>query len=384
MTTFQPFELERMMSKYENAVEYNLSESGVHPMLLHELLDDPAAVDELLATPLGYAQANGILELRENIAAHYPGATADNVLVTVGAAEANFISLQTLAGPGDHVAVMRPNYMQIWGCAMNSGMQVTGFDLEEERGWALDQDGLNEAVSDQTKLLAVCNPNNPTGYILTEPEMDAVVATAERVGTWLLADEVYRGGERLTDTDSATFWGRYDKVLAVGSLSKAYGLPGLRIGWVVAPAATVDDLWARHEYTTIDATMLGNKLAALALSPEMRPRIIQRAREYIRRGLPVLEEWLDRHAGMFSLVPPRAAAIAFPRYHFDVNSTELAMRLIREKSVYIVPGDHFGLDRHVRISHGLPHDYLRPALDRIHELLVELQDERKHQCQRRR
>ncbi len=371
MITFQPFDMERMMSKWENAVEYNLSESGVHPVTVRELMGD-VVIEELLATELNYPQTNGIVELRERIAVLYPGATPDNVLVTVGCAEANFVTLQTLLAPGDEMVMMLPNYMQIWGLGHNYGFRVRAFHLKEERGWAPDLDELNEAVTGRTKLIAVCNPNNPTGYILTQEEMDAIVAAAERVGAWLLADEVYSGAEHLTDAETPSFWGRYDRVLAMNSLSKAYGLPGLRIGWVVGPADVVDDIWARHEYTTISATMLANKLAALALSPQVRPRLIQRTRDYIRRGFPILDGWLESHEETFTLVPPQAAAIVFARYHLDVNSTELVERLMREKSVLIVPGDHFGLDHHLRISFGLPPDYLRAGLDRIHQLIVEL------------
>ena len=388
MTTFEPFDMERMMSKWENIVDYNLSESGVHPVTVRELVDDPTMVEELLDTELDYPQTNGIVELREHIAALYPGATPDNVLVTVGCAEANFITLQTLLSAGDEVVVMLPNYMQIWGIGHNLGFRVRAFHLEEERGWAPDLDELNEVASQRTKLIAVCNPNNPTGSILTQEEMDAIVAAAEGVGAWLLADEVYSGAERLTDTETPSFWGRYDGVLAMNSLSKAYGLPGLRIGWVVGPADIIDEIWARHEYTTISTTVLGNKLAAIALSPQVRPRLIQRTRDYIRRGFPILDGWLrcpesrpepcrrtvegDNHKGTFTLVPPQAAAIAFARYHLDVNSTELVERLMREKSVLIVPGDHFGLDHHLRISFGLPRDYLRAGLDRIRQLVAEL------------
>jgi aspartate/methionine/tyrosine aminotransferase len=290
----------------------------------------------------------------------------------VGCAEANFITLQTVLAPGDQMVVMLPNYMQIWGIGHNYGFQVGAFHLREEQGWAPDLDELNDAVTERTKLIAVCNPNNPTGYILTEEEMDAIVAAAARAGAWLLADEVYSGAERLADTQTPSFWGRYDKVLAMNSLSKAYGLPGLRIGWVVGPADAVDDIWARHEYTTISATMLANKLASHALSPQVRPRLIQRTRDYVRRGFPILDEWMRGHGGVFSVVPPQAAAIAFVRYHLDVNSTELVERLMHEKSVLIVPGDHFGLDHHLRISFGLPPDYLRAGLDRIRGLIVEL------------
>jgi len=374
MTEFQPFLQERMMSKFEQDVEYNLSESGVHPVSLGELLAGaPEYMNHLLATELNYPHANGIPELRDNIAALYDGATAEHVLVTVGAAEANYITTRTLLSAGDEVVIMLPNYMQIWGIAKNHGYVVKEFHLREENGWAPDLDELNEAVTTRTKLIAVCNPNNPTGYILTESEMDAVIAAAERVGAWILADEVYSGGERLTDEQSPSFYGRCDRVLAVGSVSKAYGLPGLRIGWVVGPPDTVDDIWARHEYTTISATMLSNKLAAIALSPAVRPRLIQRTRSYIRSGYPVLQQWMNSHGNTFHLTPPQAAAIAFIRYHLDINSTLFTERLRKEKSVLIVPGDHFGMDHLVRVSFGLPHDYLVPALHRIHELLVELQ-----------
>jgi len=373
MSTFQPFDMERMMSEWENVVEYNLSESGVHPITVRELVDDPALVEDLLTTGLNYPQANGIIELREHIAALYPGATPDNVLVTVGCAEANFITLQTLLAPGDEIAVMLPNYMQIWGAAQNFGVRVRTFHLREDLGWAPDLDELDGVVSENTKLIAVCNPDNPTGHILTAEEMEAIVAAADRVGAWLLADEVYNGAERLTDTQTPSFWGRYDKVLVVNSLSKAYGLPGLRIGWVVAPPDTVEEIWARHDYVTIGATMLSNKLAAIALSPQVRPRLIQRGRDYIRRGFPILDGWLESHEGTFSMVPPQAAAIAFVRYHLDINSTELVERLIHEKSVFIVPGDHFAMDHYLRISFGLPPDYLRAGLDRIHELILELE-----------
>jgi aspartate/methionine/tyrosine aminotransferase len=373
MAQFYPFALERWMSQFEQEVEYNLSESGVHPLPLRELLaDDPRLVDRLLATGLGYPHVNGIPELRQNIANLYHGAAPDNVLVTVGAAEANYITIRTMLAAGDEIVVMLPNYMQIWGVAQNHGLKVKTFHLLEEKGWAPDVAELEAAVTPHTRLIAVCNPNNPTGRILTEAEMDAILACADRAGAWILADEVYRGADRLSDQENPSFYGRYDRVLAVGSMSKAYGLPGLRLGWVVAPPDTVQDIWMRHEYTTISASMLSNKLAAIALSPEVRPRLLERTRRYIRLGYPILQKWMASHADTFSLRPPDAAAIAFVRYHLDINSSELAQRLRREKSVLIVPGDHFGLDHFLRIAFGLPEDYLVPALDRIHDLLLEL------------
>lgn len=378
MNSFQPFVMEEMMSRFEQTVDFNLSESGVHPMHLNELLgDDPGAIQALLESDLNYPEVNGSQALRETIAGLYSGGPgggpgADNVLVTVGAIEANFLAVTSLLAPGDEIVVMLPNYMQVWGVAKNHGLAVKSFNLIEDQGWAPDLDELAATVTPATKMIAVCNPNNPTGRILRETEMDAIIAQAARVGAWILADEVYAGAERESDVETPSFYGRYDKVIANGSLSKAYGLPGLRIGWSVAPQEAIEACWRRHEYLTISGTRLSNRLAEIALSPAVRPRILARTRGYIRRGYPILEEWMAQQGNTFSLSPPGAAAIAFVRYNLDINSTELADRLREERSVLTVPGDHFGLDHHLRISYGLPEDYLREGLGRLRALLLEL------------
>jgi aspartate/methionine/tyrosine aminotransferase len=370
---FQPFVQERMMSKFENKVDYNLSESGVHPLTVDEFLDyKPGIIDKIRSTFLNYPYANGNPGLRENIAQMNNGASADNVLVTVGAIEANYNSIHSLLSPGDEIAIMLPNYLQIWGVAKNRGLKINEFHLSEKNGWALDIAELEAAVTPKTKLIAVCNPNNPTGKILTQEEMDAVVNCASKVGSWILSDEVYRGATRVTNDENPSFYGLYDKVLAIGSTSKAYGLPGLRLGWVVGPIDTVDEILARHEYNTLSTSMLSNVLAEIALSPDVRPKLLMRTRGYMRRGFPILEKWMNEHPNTFEMRPPDAAAIAFLRYKMDINSTEFVEKLMHEKSVLIVAGDHFGLDHFIRVSYGLPEDYLIPALDRIDDLMNEL------------
>ena len=366
---FLPFAQERVMSKWENVVDYNLGDSGVFPMTTEELVDDPRIIDELLSTGLYHPQANGILELREHIAKLYPAATPENVLVTSGAAQANFTSLWALLEPGDEIAVLLPNYLQIWGTAHNFGLNVREFHLRAELNWGVDLDELSSAVSDKTRLIAVCNPNNPTGHIMAAEEMDAVVNAADRVGAWLLADEVYSGTELSNQEATPSFWGRYDRVLAMGSMSKAYGLPGLRIGWIVTSEDLAEEVWARQEYVTIGSAMLDNKLAAYALSPEVRPRIIARTRDYVRKGYVHFERWAKSHGDLFTWVPPQAASIAFARYDADFNSTDFGMRLIQEQRVEIVPGDHFGMDGFLRFSFGLPEDYLLAGLDRVSKLI---------------
>ena len=367
---FYPFMLEREMSIWEHQVKYNLSESGVHPMTVEELFgSDPQLIESFLDTSLHYPQTNGSIELRDRIAAIYPGATRDNVVVTTGAAQANFTSILTLMDPGDEIVVMLPNYMQIYGIAKNYGLKVKTFSLKEDLNWGVDLDELNKVVGNKTALIAVCNPNNPTGHIMTAEEREAVIRAADRVGAWILADEVYAGAEHHTDDITPSFWGEYEKVLAIGSLSKAYALPGLRVGWVVALKGTADEIWARQDYVTITATMLGNKLAAHALSPEIREKLIARTRAYLRKGYGNFERWCRQHDGLISLTPPEAAAIAFVRYHRDANSSEIVRRLIHEQDTYVVPGDHFGLDHHLRISYGLSEDYVNEGLRRIIEVI---------------
>jgi aspartate/methionine/tyrosine aminotransferase len=370
---FTTFMLEREMGTWEHEVDFNLSESGVHPMTTRELFeDDVEKNNEFLDVEINYPPTNGIIELRENIAALYPGANPEDVLVTSGAAQANFTSMLTLLDQGDEILVMEPNYMQIWGAGKNLRLKVNTFALKHELDWGFDTDEFNRAVTKDTKLIAVCNPNNPTGHVMTDEERGAVVDAASKVGAWILSDEVYAGAEHWTDEVTPSMWGAYERVLAIGSMSKAYAFPGLRIGWVVSNPDMSEEIWARQDYITICPTVLGNKLAAYILSDEVRPRIIKRTRDYGRGGYKNLENWVNEHSDVLSVVPPQAAAIAFVKYQKDINSSELVKRLIHEYSTYVVPGDHFGMDGFLRISYGLSDEYVNEGLRRIFEAINSL------------
>jgi aspartate/methionine/tyrosine aminotransferase len=364
------FEMERFQSIWENRVTCNLSESGVHPMTVEELVS-PDEAKALLAQRLVYVQTNGTPALREAIAGLYPGATADDVVVGNGTAEANYISVWRLVEPGDEVVMMLPNYMQIWGVLRGLGAIVQPWRLREDRAWTADVDDLETLVGPRTRLIAVCNPNNPTGSILSGEAMRAIVRVAEKHGSWVLADEVYRGAE-LDGPETRSFWGLYDRLLVTCGLSKAYGLPGLRIGWVAGPASTIVELWARKDYLSIAPSALSDLLARKAVQPAVRARIFGRTRGIVNGNYPVLEEWMKRYANAFRLVPPRAGAIAYPRYSWPVGSTRLVERLRDEQSVLVVPGDQFGMDGFLRIGLGNEPHGLRAGLERIDVVLRSL------------
>jgi aspartate/methionine/tyrosine aminotransferase len=371
----QTFHMERMQCLYEHEVEYNLSESGVHPMRLTDLLD-PDELAELASIPLGYAESAGSWALRERIASFHPGAEPENVTVMNGGAEVNFIALWTLLDSSDRLAFMVPNYMQGWGLGRHFGAGSDAYRLrvrdDADRRWAIDPAELERAVRPDTKAIWVTNPNNPTGATLTEDEMDAIVAIARRARAWIVSDEIYRGAE-LDGRTSPTFWGRYERVIISGGLSKAFGLPGLRIGWAVAPEPMIRRMWTHHDYTTLTPGMLSARVAERAMESANRERILARTRSILRENLPVLEEWIGSHGDLFDFIPPRAGAIAYLRYRLPVGSMALVDRLRHERSVLVCAGGHFGMGRYLRIGYGDDQDTLRKGLDRVSEGLRDIQ-----------
>ena len=369
--TFTPFHLEQWQSQHEQDVKFNLADSGVHPVAVKELLEAPGVTERMRELPLHYPMVNGSARLRELIAGLY-NTTPSNVLVTVGAAEANGVILHALLEPGDEVVAMEPSYRQLWGITRNLGCNVRSFDLDPDQNWRANLDQLEAAVTPRTKLIGVTNPNNPTGKILSEAEINRVVKIAEKNGAWILADEVYRGTERLTDIETPSFFGRYDRIIAVNSLSKAYGLSGLRIGWLVAPREAVDSIWRRHEYATISAGALDMFFAEIALAEPMRTRLLTRTRGLIREGYARLESWINEHSPLLSVIPPESTALAFVRYHLNMPSGEVAEALRQRAEVLVAPGEYFGIENHLRITHGLKAEYLREALSRIGSVFEEL------------
>jgi aspartate/methionine/tyrosine aminotransferase len=364
------FALEQYQAEYEDHVEINLSESGVRSRSQAELrslgLPDNADV------PLGYPIAKGSPELLEHVSTWYPEAGPDNVVPTNGGCEANFLALWSLLEAGDEVAMMVPNFLQPLGVAEAFGAVRTFRLARTETRWALDTDSLREAVSPSTKIVWVCNPNNPTGAVLTEPEMDALIDAADQVGAWIVADEIYRGAE-LRDEETPSFWGRYDKVLITASLSKAFGLAGLRLGWVVGPPRRIEHIRRHRDYTSSMVGHLSDVIGRFVLRPDVRVETLAATRASLRANIAAVDEWVRDHEDDIAYARPVAGAIAFLELRRAHSDVEFCRRVREDCSVLLVPGTYMGSPvAGVRVGFGYSGDKTARGLARVGTVLRSL------------
>ncbi len=358
------FDMERMQSTWENVVDFDMSESGVRPLTLRELVGMGFDLDAFLDEPLGYSQSNGTIELREQLTALYPAATIDQIEVTNGTSEANYLIALSQLRPGDEIAMEVPNYMQMPGVARSLGATVRTFRLRQDTSWEPDWDEFERAVTSRTKLLYLSNPNNPTGAVLSDGAMARIVERCEHTGTWLLADEVYLGAE-INRPRTRSFWGLGERVVVTSGLSKAYGIPGVRIGWMVGPERLLHECWTQHDYLTIGPNKMSDRIARVAVRLENRERCYERTREILRHNLPIVREWVAGFEGRLSWLEPEAGAIGLMKYPAKAPSLDVAERIRVNQSTLIVPGSHVGLEGYVRVWLGGREEFLREGLRRI-------------------
>ena len=356
--------MERMQSTWENLVDYDMSESGVTPLTLRELVDMGFDLETFLEQPLGYSQSNGTIQLRERIRALYPGSTIDAIEVTNGTSEANYVVALSLLETGDALAMEVPNYMQLPGVGRSLGATIRTFRLRQDTGWEPDWDEFERAVGAGTKLLYLSNPNNPTGAVLSHEAMQRIVDRCERSGTWILADEVYLGAE-IDRPRTRSFWGMSERVIVTSGLSKAYGIPGVRIGWLVAPPAVAATCWSQHDYLTIGPNKLSDRVAQTAIELRNRERCYARTRAILQHNLRIAREWVAGFGGRLTWREPQAGAIALVRYDSEVPSVQIADVIRTRQSTLIVPGTHVGLEGYLRIWLGGREPFLREGLRRI-------------------
>jgi len=306
----EKFEMMRMQCLYERDVEFNLSETTVSSMRISELLDGSDDVKRFLSRELSYPDPEGSQLFRERIAQFYTDCKPENITVTNGGSEANYVTLWTLLKPDSRFACMIPNYMQTWELGHAYAAGVNAFRLARKKvgdiyRWTLDLESLKRAVTPKTNVILITNPNNQTGAVLTASEMDAVVDIARSAGAWLVVDEIYRGAEVKGGT-TPSFWGRYEKVVITAGLSKAFSLGGMRTGWVVAPPKLIEELWIHFDYLTCTPTMLSDYLGAIVMEPQRRESILARTRNIIRTNLPIIEDWFLKRDDLFIYTRPEA------------------------------------------------------------------------------
>lgn len=355
------FELERNQSIWENTVTYNLTESGLHPFTLREILSG-AEIEALLDLPLGYGHTEGEPALRAAIASLHPGAAPENVLVTTGSSEANMLTVMSVLEPGDEAIIITPSFMQVPGLANALGATARHCPLRLQRDrWVLDIGDLRQRLTRKTRLISLCNPNNPTGSILSDSERRSLIALCAEHDLHLHSDEIYRGTELVGD-EITTLFGAVPKTIITGGTAKGMALAGLRIGWMIAPEPLIERAMRHQDYTTIGSNIPGQRVALHALQPGRRAHILARNRAVLSRNLGLMQHWIDGRSETFSWVPPMAGAMAFLRYALPDGSEELCRKLREQHSVFVVAGAWFGMENHLRFGIGGDTKALREAL----------------------
>jgi aspartate/methionine/tyrosine aminotransferase len=348
------FELERYFARWEFAVDHLLCASDPEPVPMAELLGmaDPETERLWADLRLGYTESSGHPLLCAEIARTYQTVDPDQVLVCSGAQEAIFVVLGAMLGPGDHAVVVWPSYQSLHEVARAAGAEVTLLPLEHEQGWALDLDRLRAALRPATRAVVVNFPHSPTGALPPRSTLLALVELAEERGAWLVSDEVYR----LLELDPAERWpaavDRSRRALSIGVMTKAFGLGGLRIGWVAChDRELLGRFAARKDYTTICNSAPSEILALIGL--RAADRLLARSMGIVRSNLRQLDGFFAEQSGWIDWVRPRASTVGFPRLRGDLDADAFTAALAKAERVLLLPGSVFGHPgNHVRLGFG--------------------------------
>ena len=360
----EPFALERWFGKHEFTARYNIAESCIKPFTVSELKE--ICKCDLLHTSetpnLGYTDSRGIYELREEVAKLYPGRTANNVLITTGAIEANYLVFLALLQPGDVVIAEFPAYQQLYEIPRALGCNVLLWTLKAENRYRPDIAQLDAMMVDsKAKMLVINHPHNPTGAPLDAGSMAAICEIAEQHGAVVLSDEVYRGLTFIDGiaTPSAQLFS--DNAITVGSMSKAFGLSGLRVGWIVGPEEIVEKCWIVRDYTSICPAAPSQAISLSAL--RNISSIMTRNTSLARKNFFILDRWVSANSDLVSYVPPCEGVVGFIKYDVNANSFQVAGELVEADSVLVAPGACFQVDGYLRIGFGGDTDILQVGLD---------------------
>lgn len=351
----KPFRLERWLLE---KAEIDLGGGGVSKLALSDVLEELPS-EHLMK----YGRTDGSDELKARISEWFNGVEYDRILVTSGTSEANLLVNYTLLEPGDHYLTENPQYEQTTRFVESMGIKTTEFQLVEPT-WRPALDELAEKTTKETKIIFIDNPNNPTGVLLTAKEMKTICEIAEDVGAYVHCDNALRGSE-LMGKPGETPLDYYEKAIVTGSISKL-GATSPRIGWVIADPEVIKECWNTKDYTTLGHSGLGEIIAINVL--DMRDELIKRNLAISRRNNETLREWVDENESV-TMTPPGAGFTGFPGYQQKIPSEEFCRGLLKEKSVLLSPGTHFGKEGHLRINTGSKNESLVEGLRRLSEYL---------------
>ncbi len=359
----RPFEIERFYERWEFRAELMLSSSDCESLSVSDLLAlEPDAEDRLRSLRLGYTEVPGSLELRSAVATHYADTQPDDVVALAAAEEGIFVAYHALLGPGDHAIVETPCYGSALEVARSTGADVSTWQRRASDGWSYDLDELESLLRPDTRLLYVNSPHNPTGSQMPREVQERVVELARERDVVLFSDEVYRGLEHDLGRRLPAACDLYDRAISLGAVSKAYGLPGLRIGWLACRDATLRrQIVDMKLYTTICSSAPSELLVALAL--RHASTIVERNRLLVLGNLPLVDDFVHRRAGLLSWVRPVAGPIGFARVALDGDVYAWCERVATDCGVLLLPGSVYGVPDHVRLGFGRTN--LPEALERL-------------------
>jgi aspartate/methionine/tyrosine aminotransferase len=358
-----PFALERFYERWEFEAELMLSSSDCESRSVAELLAlEPDAMERMLALRLGYTEVAGSHELRTAVAGRYQLLEPEHVLTLAAAEEGIFITYHALLAPGDHVVVEAPCYGSAIELARSTGADVSLWRRRYEDGWAYDLDALEGLLRPQTKLIYVNSPHNPTGTHMPREAYERLIGLVGERSIVLFSDEVYQGLEHDPQQRLPAACDLDPRAISLNTVSKAYGLPGLRTGWLASrDRHLLERITDLKLYTTICSPSPSELLVALAL--RHGDGLVKRSRELILANLPLLDSLMERRAGLFEWVRPTAGPIGFPRVAGERDVQAWCEELAARAGVLLLPGSVYEEPRHVRFGFGRAN--LAEAVERL-------------------
>lgn len=367
----EPFGVELWMNEFETVCELNLAETCVESMTISELLElcgqPETAIADVLPFKMTYGAIAGSDRLRSAVTALYQQQTMDNILITHGTIGANSLVHQTLVSRGDRVVAVVPTYQQHYSIPESIGADVHHLRLIQANNFLPDIDQLRSMVATGTRLIAINNPNNPTGSLMGIEMLKEIVAIARSADAWLLCDEVYRGIDQEGSGFTVSIADLYEKGISTASMSKAFSLAGLRLGWIAGPQELIERVMIHRDYNTISVGMINDHLAAMAL--ENHEKILHRSKTITRGNLSILAQWVAAEP-LISWVRPKSGTTALLKYAFDQPSRDLCIELLEETGVLFTPGSAMEMEGYVRIGFANSPDILTQGLKRVSAYLA--------------